>query len=475
MNKNPPSGPMRPVIEVRSIDYVPRNERHGKVWHQGPFWFAGNFVIMTLMIGFIGPSMSLGAFYSVLAILLGVAFGTLFMAFHANQGPTMGLPQMIQSRAQFGIRGVVLPLFAVYFCYTGFNVFNAILATDAVQTVTSGPREPWYFVWIAASAAIAIFGHDLLHRFQRWLTYLVVVVYALMSVAAVVYLTPDAALKGAGFSMDAFLVQLGAAAGYQISYSVYVSDYSRYLPHDTPARRIISWTYLGALLSAVWMMSLGSLIASSMPEPSAIGSLREIGNRLIPGFGTFAVLVSVPAILGIMAVNFYGAMLTSITAIDAFKPVTPTLKSRLAGIAVAALIALAISLAIPEKYIGTFNTFIMMMLYALIPWTAVNLVDFYCVRKGHYAISELFNPEGIYATWSRNGLSAYFLGILAMVPFMSLSFYVGPGAQALGGADITFIVGLAVSGITYFFIGKRSCGTDELRLILESEAMLDGR
>ncbi|MCP1647989.1 purine-cytosine permease family protein [Pseudomonas nitroreducens] len=475
MSDNQPGGAMRPVIEVRSIDYVPRNERHGKVWHQGPFWFAGNFVIMTLMIGFIGPSMSLGAFYSVLAILLGVAFGTLFMAFHANQGPTMGLPQMIQSRAQFGVRGVVLPLLAVYFCYTGFNVFNAILATDAVQTVVAGPREPWYFVWTLAAAVIAIFGHDLLHRFQRWLTYLIVTVYALLSVAAVIYLTPDAAVKGAGFSLDAFLVQLGAAAGYQISYSVYVSDYSRYLPHDTPARRIITWTYLGALISAVWMMSLGALIASALPEPSAIGSLREIGNRLVPGFGTFAVLVSVPAILGIMAVNFYGAMLTSITALDAFRSIAPTLKSRVLGIALAALIALAISLAIPDRYMATFNTFIMMMLYALIPWTAVNLVDFYCVRRGHYAISEIFNPDGIYGKWSGNGLSAYFLGILAMVPFMSLSFYVGPGAQALGGADITFVVGLAVSGLAYFLIAKRRCSTEEWRRVRESEVMLEGR
>jgi hypothetical protein len=29
-------------IERRSIDYVPEDERHGKVWHQGPFWFLGN-------------------------------------------------------------------------------------------------------------------------------------------------------------------------------------------------------------------------------------------------------------------------------------------------------------------------------------------------------------------------------------------------------------------------------------------------
>ena len=28
-------------LETRSIDYVPVAERHGKVWHLGPLWFAG--------------------------------------------------------------------------------------------------------------------------------------------------------------------------------------------------------------------------------------------------------------------------------------------------------------------------------------------------------------------------------------------------------------------------------------------------
>jgi purine-cytosine permease-like protein len=49
----------RPVVEVRSIDYVPPSERHGKVWYQGPFWFTGNFVLATMVTGFIGPSIGL--------------------------------------------------------------------------------------------------------------------------------------------------------------------------------------------------------------------------------------------------------------------------------------------------------------------------------------------------------------------------------------------------------------------------------
>jgi len=46
-------GPGR-QIERRSIDYVPEDERHGKVWHQGPFWFLGNFRFFTTTMGFIG-------------------------------------------------------------------------------------------------------------------------------------------------------------------------------------------------------------------------------------------------------------------------------------------------------------------------------------------------------------------------------------------------------------------------------------
>ena len=34
-------------LEVRSIDYVPLNERHGKIWHLGPLWFIPNAQIAT--------------------------------------------------------------------------------------------------------------------------------------------------------------------------------------------------------------------------------------------------------------------------------------------------------------------------------------------------------------------------------------------------------------------------------------------
>lgn len=460
-------------IEARSIDYVPRAERHGRVWHQGPFWFMGNFVLVTMVTGFIGPAIGLSLGWAVLAIVLGVLFGTFFMAFHANQGPRMGLPQMIQSRAQFGLRGAAIPLLATVLVYIGFVVFDLILATDALQTVLPGGAAFWYLVLIVLSVVIAIVGHDLLHTVQRWLAYLAVVVFGVLTIGAIATLDPGAATPDAGFAMTAFLAQLAAAAGYQISYAVYVSDYSRYLPADTPARGVIGWTYAGAALSAIWLMSLGALIAGALPEPDAIASVRAVGNDMLDGFGTFVVLASVPALVSIMAVNCYGAMLTTNSTVEGFRPFSPTVRSRIVGICGVALVSVLIALAIPDDYLDSFTTFVLFMLYFLVPWTAVNLADFYFVRKGHYAITEIFNPRGIYGRWGGPGLVAYLAGLAAMVPFIVTSFYTGPVADALDGADISFVVGLLVSGALYLVLARGIDLERERAAIRESERVLE--
>lgn len=70
-NTSPTGNAAGPVIERHSIDYIPWAERRGKLWHQAPFWFTGNFVLPTMVIGFLGPQLGLTAGYSFLAIVLG--------------------------------------------------------------------------------------------------------------------------------------------------------------------------------------------------------------------------------------------------------------------------------------------------------------------------------------------------------------------------------------------------------------------
>ncbi|WP_377706302.1 purine-cytosine permease family protein [Pseudomonas protegens] len=469
------SGSSRPAIEARSIDYVPRAERHGKVWHQGPFWFTGNFVFLTMMVGFVGPSMGLSIMWSVLAIAIGAGFGTVFMALHANQGPKMGLPQMIQSRAQFGSRGAIVPFAATIFVYIGFIVFGVILVTQAMQLVLPGSTWFWYPTLIAISIVIALVGYDLLHFVQRWLTYLLIAVFGIVTLMAVTALPAAAPIPvSSGWNTTAFLVQLSLAAGYNISYSVYVSDYSRYLPQDSSSPRLIFWTYLGATASAIWLMSLGAVLSSYIPGADGIVSLVQAGNYFFPGFGIFVALVGAVAQLSVTGINSYGAMLTGISAVDGFRPVRPGVRVRVIGLSVVGLLSLVIALALPDAYMASFNGFVLLMLYFLIPWTAVNLVDFYAIRKGEYAIAEIFNPHGVYGRWAWRGVLAYLVGFVAMVPFFSLPFFVGPVAAALGGADIAFIPGLLISGGLYFGLARNLERSSEIAAQRQSQLVLEG-
>jgi hypothetical protein len=47
-----------------------------------------------------------------------------------------------------------------------------------------------------------------------------------------------------------------------------------------------------------------------------------------------------------------------------------------------------------------------------------------------------------------------------MIPFLSTTFYVGPAAEAMNGADISFIVGLVVSGGLYLILWATPGGAD---------------
>src|SRR5689334_7972995 len=145
-------------LEVRSIDYVPLSERHGKVWHLGPLWFMSNAQIATLAVGLISIEDGGSLFWSVVSIVLGVLLGTLFMAFHSAQGPQLGLPQMIQSRPQFGYVGALLVWLFAYIHYAGFNVFNTILAGDAMSRTAHGSSKLWIVIATVVALLIALLG-----------------------------------------------------------------------------------------------------------------------------------------------------------------------------------------------------------------------------------------------------------------------------------------------------------------------------
>src|SRR5271166_4971492 len=143
------------LIEKRSIDYVPLAERRGRVWHLWPVWFSGDAHLATLAVGILGIALGGNLLWSAIAVTAGCAFGTFFMAFHSTQGPQLGLPQMIQSRPQFGYIGALLVWAVALLAYIGFNAFNQILAAQTLHSLYGADIAPTVLIFALLSVSLA--------------------------------------------------------------------------------------------------------------------------------------------------------------------------------------------------------------------------------------------------------------------------------------------------------------------------------
>lgn len=444
------------VVESRSIDWVPLSERRGKAWSLFPLWFMSNANVTTLATGMLGAALGASLLTSLVAIVLGVAVGTVFTAFHSAQGPQLGLPQMIQSRAQFGFRGVALICAVVVFSLVGFNMFNQMLAGE-ILTMTTGVEAngAWYFLISGLALVLAIFGYHWIHHTQKWLTLLFMLTFGIFTVVALFVAPLDPAqLTFANFNWAAFLVQFGAAAAYALGWAPYVSDYSRYLPPQTRPGKALFYTYGGVFAGAVWLMALGAFIAAVFSSAGPLDGVREVADLILPGFGFWLLLAALPGLISVITVNIYAAAMELVTIADSIRPIRPTRTVRVIACTIIAVAAYIGAMVSTGDFLDNFGSFLVILLYVLVPWTSVNLVDYYFVRRGQYAIRQIFRPGGIYGNWGWRGLTAYMIGIVAMVPFAVTAWYVGPVAEALGEADLALFIGLAASAIAYLLLGR---------------------
>ena len=441
------------LIETRSIDYVPLAERHGKVWHLWPVWFSGDAHLATLAVGILGITLGGNLLWTSIAVIAGCALGTFFMAFHSTQGPQLGLPQMIQSRPQFGYTGALLVWAVALIAFIGFNAFNQVLAAQTIHQLSSSisATSPTTIVVFALVAmAVAIVGYDTIHLAQRVFAYLMIALLTVFSVGAAFLLKlPPEQWDPSGFKAVPFLTELFAAASYQLSWSIYVSDYSRYLPKEVGVRASFWWTYLGAYIGGTWMMLVGTVAAAAAPKLDVAAAMENAADSIIPGFGPILLTGALLGLICITSLNFYGASLTLLSVADTCKPLECTAGKRIASLVVAGIVSTILALNASGDFVRQFGDLLAVLLYLFTPWTAINLVDFYMVRKGHYSIREIFNPRGMYGKWNWRGLIAYFIGFVVMIPFFSTGLYMGSIARALGGADIAMLVGLPVAGIVY--------------------------
>jgi purine-cytosine permease-like protein len=280
-------------------------------------------------------------------------------------------------------------------------------------------------------------------------------------------------MQWGGLRATPFLTQFFAAAAYQLSWSIYVSDYSRYLPRNVGVAASFWWTYSGALIGGAWMMLVGMLVGVAAPGQDVAKAVVIAGDAVIAGFGAPLLVCCLLGLVTITSLNFYGSSLTLLSMADSFVKIRPSVGARLLSLALVGAAAPVIAVYLTGDFASRFSDLLSVLLYLFTPWTAINLVDFYVVRHGHYSVREIFRPHGLYGQWNWRGLTSYAVGLLAMVPFFSTGLYTGPVARALGGADIAMVVGLPISAAVYLLSCRSLDVAEDRRLAAAADLGLE--
>ncbi|MFF7334452.1 cytosine permease [Streptomyces sp. NPDC008150] len=449
-----------PLIERRSIDVVPDGERHGTAFSQFTLWLGANLQITTVVTGALAVVLGGDVVWSLLGLLVGNLLGGAVMALHSAQGPRLGLPQMISSRAQFGVRGAVIPLALVLVMYIGFFASGSVLAGQAVGHLTHLGTVAGIVLFALVTGLAAIVGYRIVHVLGRVASVVCAVAFVYLGARLLHRIDLQVVLQQRHFALPMFLLAMSLSASWQLAFGPYVADYSRYLPRTTSVRSTFWWTLSGTALGAQWSMTFGVLVAATAGARFAGDEVAYVVG--LGGTGLIASLLYFVIALGKLTINVlntYGGFMSMVTGISGFRGRTVlSQRGRAAFIAVVMVAGTGVALAGRNSFLDAFSDFLLFLLAFFTPWSAINLVDYYLLSRERYDVPALSDPDGRYGGWRLDALGVYVIALAAQFPFLSTSFYTGPLVAPLGGADISWIVGLVVPAALYWLIGTRRGG-----------------
>ncbi|MEH2919998.1 purine-cytosine permease family protein [Samsonia erythrinae] len=444
------------VIEDKSVDYVPENERHGKSRSLFTLWFCTNIAPLAVVTGAISTqTFHLNIASAFTAIIAGHLFGGLFLALTSAQGPRIGIPQMVQSRAQFGRYGSLLVIAFTTVIYLGFFISNITLSGNVINNVL--PEIPLTHATIIgafAATLIGIIGYRFIHRINKigaWVMggALVAGLYVMFSQP----LPADFWQRGS-FSLNGWFATFSICAVWQISFSPYTSDYSRYLPAEVGVFRPFICTWLGACSGTILAFLFGVIAVNRVGgEIEAMAAVRQASGFLGP---TLMVLFLLNIICH-NSMNLYGTVLSLLTAVQTFRPAwLPGAKVRVIVSAIVLVGGIWVSVAAAANFVSFFLNLIWALIGVLIPWCVINLLDFYVVKKQNYDIDSIFSADGgRYGLVNKPALFIYFGGVLIQIPFVENAFFTGPYAHVVPGADISWGISMIVTGVSYLLVNNK--------------------
>jgi NCS1 family nucleobase:cation symporter-1 len=232
------------------------------------------------------------------------------------------------------------------------------------------------------------------------------------------------------------------------AWAPYVSDYTRYLPASVNKAKLFWAVFLGCAIAAIATAVLGAYVTALLPEASStVAAVQQVA-------GSWALPIMALSLVGADAAVAYTGMLALASIISCFKDVRSSKRMRVLGSLLIIALGTGCALLGYKSFVNNLSNFLAVVLFIFIPWTAINLTDYFVVRHGEYDVPSFFTPHGEYGGFVWRGLISYALAVAVELPFINQTYYTGPLLGPLGGIDISWVVG-GVAGVVFYLIAIR--------------------
>lgn len=433
-------------VERLGIEQIPESDRHGSPKELFSIWFSANTAYLYIVLGGILVLSGLPLWEAALAAVIGNLF-YLLIGLAAISGRDAGTSTLRISALHYGTTGNIVSTGINWINDVGFEAINLAFGTFAAVSLVhqfgegTGLRTKIACLLVLAilTFALAILGHATIVAAQRFLS----VALGLVAVGLILLTLPHVHLDyrptHAHGSLSIFLVGVSIIATGPLSWIGGAADYTRYLPKGASTKRIVMWTSLGGFIPSTVLCILGVLLGTAINMTNPISSIEAI----VPSWFYYLFLLLV--ILGSMSNNvlgIYGSGLTlQAMGIRVRRSRTVLIDCAVGG----AMTLYAVFIA---DFTTTLSNFLQLELVWFAPFAAIFIVDLLLRRQSYEAAltSSTVIPR---VAWG--GLLALGSGMVGALLFTNSTYWIGPGARFIGGADISPEVGMVLAGTVYWW------------------------
>ncbi|HTS15731.1 MAG TPA: cytosine permease, partial [Candidatus Sulfotelmatobacter sp.] len=396
------------------------------------------------------PILGLGFADGLLAIVVGNLIGAALVGVLSAMGPRTGMAQIPASRLPFG-KAIVVPAVINWLSTIAWDAINAFFGAYAIDVISGGavPFPVGLLIVVLCQAGLSVVGYEAIHTFEKYAAIGLAILFGVVTVAVLSKANFSLA-DGTGSGLGTFVLMTTIAGSFNLAWALYASDYSRYLPSATSSSRVFSYTFLGLLLSAVWIEVLGLAVFGAL-DATLTDPTHQI-NALLGG-GILGALAMIAIFFGTVAVNAMNDYTGSLSLLAAGVRVARPVSALVVGV----LSYLATLYLYQANFNTTFENYLLFITYWIGPWAAIVLIDAYRRRgrtiDGSRAVAYSLLPTGL------NALIALVVGFVVSIPFMDTNLFVGPISSSLGGADFAYVVGFVVAGLVYWALEQYTKST----------------